>query len=365
METGRRADTITASHPAHPKLPGAFSRVFCANGTQYYLIDGCFHESTRSINPPFGIAGTRQRASAAKSRSAIFSSIPNNYRFIDQPDYVPVQDDAVLDPDVQRRTNRFLIGKNSEEVRDLIASFKKNGWLAVDQIQVREITRGKYVVVEGNRRIATLKHLERRHQDTAIDLGNLDPKIFDAVPVVLYEAADEAHHKVIMGLGHITGKRRWPAVNQARLLRSLLADHGWSEDEVCNAIGVSKRELRSTLKTLTLCDLYRASDYGDQFYLGQVQRSFEKLFGVERLAVGLAGTMLQIVLRTQRMLTDCFHGFLAMNHHFPQMTPSHRRHPTRLLIPVLKFASLAKIVNDENALRTPRRDKTTDGRNLL
>jgi predicted ATPase len=190
---------------------------------------------------------------------------PNNYRFIDQADYVVVGEGSIADPDIQRRTTSFLLGKNAEDVSDLIASFKKNGWLPVDQIQVRELARAKYVVVEGNRRVATLKHLLRRYQDSAIDLGNLDSTIFDAVPVVLYDSAGDAHHKVIMGLGHITGKKRWPAVNQARLLKSLISDHGWNEDEVCQAIGVTKRELRSILKTLTLCDIYRRSDYGDQF----------------------------------------------------------------------------------------------------
>ena len=38
-----------------------------------------------------------------------------------------------------------------------------------------------------------------------------------------------------------------------------------SEDDVCDAIGISKRELRSALETLTMCDLYRDSDFGDQF----------------------------------------------------------------------------------------------------
>ena len=190
---------------------------------------------------------------------------PNNYRFIDQSDYVVVPEDAIADPDIQRRTTAFLLGKNAEDVSDLMASFKKNGWLPVDQIQVRELSRGKYVVVEGNRRVATLKYLERRFQDSAIDLGSLDPKLFSAIPVVLYDSEDSAHHKVIMGLGHITGKKRWPPINQARLLQSLLSDEGWNEDEVCRAIGISRHELRSTLKTLALCDLYRGSDYGEQF----------------------------------------------------------------------------------------------------
>ncbi len=205
---------------------------------------------------------------SSRSRKVALGNLyldPNNYRFIDQSDYVFVPEDAIADPDIQRRTTAFLLGKNAEDVSDLMASFKKNGWLPVDQIQVRELSRGKYVVVEGNRRVATLKYLERRFQDSSIDLGNLDSEVFKAVPVVLYDSSDDAHHKVIMGLGHITGKKRWPPINQARLLKSLMTDHGWNEDEVCQAIGVSRHELRSTLKSLALCDLYRSSDYGEQF----------------------------------------------------------------------------------------------------
>lgn len=190
---------------------------------------------------------------------------PNNFRFIDQQEYVKVPENKITDPDVQRRTTSFILGRNNEEVKDLIGSFKKNGWLPVDQIQVRPIGQSKYVVVEGNRRVACLKLLERRYEEGAIDLGSLDPSIFRAVPVVFYEAADEAHHLVVMGLGHISGKKHWPTVNQARLLKNLISISGWSEEDVCNAVGVKRRELRATLKTLTLSELYAESDYGDQF----------------------------------------------------------------------------------------------------
>ncbi len=68
-----------------------------------------------------------------------------------------------------------------------------------------------------------------------------------------------------MGLNHISGKRRWPAINQARLMRRLRADFGLDPDEVCNALGVTKREYNLAVRTLSLCEIYMRSDYGDQF----------------------------------------------------------------------------------------------------
>lgn len=190
---------------------------------------------------------------------------PNNYRFIDHDDYSEVPESHVADEEVQRRARRLILGSNEENVIDLVASFKQNGWLDVEPIHVRKLTDRKYLVVEGNRRIATLKHLQVRWQDSAEQLGRLDPEIFDKVPCILYEERDDFHHLVVMGLHHISGKARWPAVNQARLMKRLRDEFKKAPDEICDSLGVSKREFNLSLRTLALADAYRASDYGDQF----------------------------------------------------------------------------------------------------
>ncbi|WP_428267609.1 AAA family ATPase [Haliangium sp.] len=206
-------------------------------------------------------------ASARRLRVALDNIYldPNNYRFIDHVDYSEVPPERTFDDQVQRRTTRFVLGKNQELVRDLIASFRENGWLEMDPILVRRHAKGRYVVVEGNRRVATLQHLRRRYREDAIDLGRLDPALFESVPVTLYEDVDELHHLVMAGLHHITGKRRWPAINRARLMRRLRDDVGMDADAVCRALGVSKQDLNLSVRTLALCEAYQASDYGDQF----------------------------------------------------------------------------------------------------
>ena len=194
---------------------------------------------------------------------------PNNYRFVDHLDYRPVPPDHVFDADVQRRTTGFVLGRGQEHVRDLIASIKANGWLDLDPVLVRREDPGRFLVVEGNRRVATLKHLQRRYEEDAIDLGKLDGKVFSELAVVLHKDADEREHLVMMGLHHISGKQRWPAVNRARAMVKLLPHFGDDADAVCRALGVSKREFNLSLRTLTLVDAYRDSDYGDQFQSDQ------------------------------------------------------------------------------------------------
>jgi hypothetical protein len=214
--------------------------------------------------PPQADTATPEAQSKKVTLSELFLD-PNNYRFRHEEDYVDVAEDRLCVPEIQRRTTIFILGDREENVRDLIDSFKRNGWLPVDQIQVRKLGKNKYLVVEGNRRVATLKHLERRYQEGSIDLGRLKPEIFAAVPVNLYPDADEKHHMVLAALKHISGNKKWPALNQARLLAKLRYEEKMSADDVCQSVGISKNELTRSLRALALSDTYRDSDYGAQF----------------------------------------------------------------------------------------------------
>ena len=193
---------------------------------------------------------------------------PNNFRFVDKADYQSIGPEKVFNKDVQRRTATFILGRSQEQVRDLIDSIKENGWLDIDPILVQAPNKGRYIVVEGNRRVATLKHLQARHEAESIDLGRLDPALFTRMPVVIHDA-DERQYMVMMGLHHITGKRRWPAVNRAIAMKELLQHFDKDSDAVCHALGVTNREFNLSMKTLTLVEKYKESDYGDQFQSDQ------------------------------------------------------------------------------------------------
>ncbi len=212
---------------------------------------------------------------------------PNNFRFVDHSDYRFVPPARVFDADVQRRTTGFVLGRQQENVRDLIASIKANGWLDIDPILVERADARRYLVVEGNRRVATLKYLQRWHEEDAVDLGNLDAAFFSGVPVVFYQDAGERDRLVMMGLHHISGKRRWPAINRARAMEQLLPHFHNDADAVCQALGVSKREFNLSVRTLALVDAYKDSDYGDQLQSEQYNL-FREVLKSEEMRTWLA-----------------------------------------------------------------------------
>ena len=189
---------------------------------------------------------------------------PNNYRFIDHLDYRPVEDKDIADPRIQQRTYNFLVGKANANIQDLIKSFKFNGILKLDPIQVRPLEDGNFLVIEGNRRTATLKFLWEEYK-RGNDVGILIEKSFKSVEVVSTEGEDPVQHLITMGLHHISGKVRWSPVNQAQLIYDLIHKYGKSEGDVMNALSITKHSLRRSLRTLSLINRYKASDYGDQF----------------------------------------------------------------------------------------------------
>jgi len=190
---------------------------------------------------------------------------PNNFRIIHEVEQRATADTEVKDRIIAQRTTRLLAGEKNQNIQDLVESFKANGYLPVDQIQVRELPGSGYLVVEGNRRIAALKFLQHEYENKAIDLGELDPDFFSQVPVVMYSGADEVHHLTLMALKHISGNKKWGEWNQAKLLQTLHIDHGLSEGEIRSRIGISTVELRRSLRALSMVAEYQSSDYGDQF----------------------------------------------------------------------------------------------------
>lgn len=195
---------------------------------------------------------------------------PNNYRFIDEVGYVPVSEENVLDSMIQKRTRLFIEGPRRQYINDLIDSFKANGYLPVDVIQVRELGNNQYLVIEGNRRVAALKALQEDH-DKGLDIGQLSPDIFKKIPFEIHANEDEKKHLIIMGLKHISGNKKWSAYNQSRLIYDFLeefwqtAEYYQKEEELCNSLGASKQKIRTSQRAHFLILEYLKSDYGDQF----------------------------------------------------------------------------------------------------
>ncbi len=196
---------------------------------------------------------------------------PNNYRFIDNKDYIEICDDDVLKPNIQKRTQKFIAGKNQDNIIDLITSFKANGFMKVDVIQVKDLGDHKYLVLEGNRRVTALKYLQKQYEELETDIGVLDPEIFKNIPFEIHYDENKLNHRVIMGLKHISGNKTWPALNQAQLVYDIVYNSGFdgtikqAEEYAQKSLAITKFQVKRYIRVLKLIEYYKDSDYSDYF----------------------------------------------------------------------------------------------------
>ncbi|CAH6942593.1 ATPase_AAA_core domain-containing protein [Vibrio chagasii] len=197
---------------------------------------------------------------------------PNNYRFIDLKKHESVDDSSLTDAAVQRRTRHFIEGKNCKEIKDLLVSFRANGFLDIDVIQVKDLGNNKYLVLEGNRRVAALKALYEDHEN-GLSIGQLKPSIFKSVPLQVHAEEENEKHLVLMGLKHISGNKKWSTYNQAKLIYDYLLPYRSEGKEVyakketylCDSLAITKVKLRTMQRVLHLIIEYQSSEYEDQF----------------------------------------------------------------------------------------------------
>ncbi|MCF5886308.1 MULTISPECIES: AAA family ATPase [Aeromonas] len=197
---------------------------------------------------------------------------PNNYRFVDNERHTPVLEANFLDPQVQKRTRSFIEGSKQENIKDLMASFKANGFLDIDMIQVKDLGNNNFLVLEGNRRVTALKSLQEDYEK-GLDIGNLDPSVFRSVPFEIHPFDENEKHLIVMGLKHISGNKKWSTFNQSKLLYDYLSPYMngardtyfEKENELCDSLGITKTRLRSMIRIYNLILAYKSSDYGDQF----------------------------------------------------------------------------------------------------
>jgi hypothetical protein len=151
--------------------------------------------------------------------------------------------------------------------------------------------------------------------------------------------------------------------NQARLLETLQKDHGLDEEEICRRIGITKVELRRSLRALSMVAEYRASDYGDQFN--------ESMFPIFRHAVRSAALKEWLGWNDGDRLThnttnrDFFFSLLSREPMEEQDDDGSIGYGGKYLEPVITrrddVDTLAKVISDERALAYLKKARDLNG----
>lgn len=130
---------------------------------------------------------------------------------------------------------------------ELIDSFLENGFIDYEPLVVREDEAG-FVVLEGNRRLAAVKHIlrNRGRYETLDNREHIES--LQELPVLKFPkgAERESAERIYLGLRHLLGYREWPPLSKAKFLDREIKESG-DVDRVVRELGITKSDIQRYL----------------------------------------------------------------------------------------------------------------------
>ena len=169
---------------------------------------------------------------------------PNNYRFQDIDGFVIASEERFHEETVQAKANQRL--RQDEGLQALKASILRNGYIGVERMVVRPCRHsgGKWVVIEGNRRLAAVRWVLEDHDAGA----TIPPSILQTIRVlpafiVEEESPDEIFRASLMGIRHVSGIKEWGGYQRAKLVASMRDQLQLEAAEVAERLGMTAHEV--------------------------------------------------------------------------------------------------------------------------
>ncbi len=174
---------------------------------------------------------------------------PNNPRYQgDFPDFVIIPYSQLGLESHQEKAYDRLMNKRFA-VKDLAESISQIGYLTIDNIVVIEYDINRYIVIEGNRRLAAIFMILRNHVNCSQDVL----KTIEKIPAVLLkEPYEEASidQWILQGTRHIGGVKQWGPYQKAKAIITLQDEKGYSLSETADILGLTKRDINKAVRAL-------------------------------------------------------------------------------------------------------------------
>lgn len=193
---------------------------------------------------------------------------PNNPRFWSQQtrSISDVPDHKI--PDAKHQA-RALDNISTHGIEDLKNSILRNGFLPLDRIVVRKLdgVSDSYVVVEGNRRLASLTLLREQISDGTL-AEDLDESYLNdlmantaELDVLVYEGESNKDIAwLLQGVRHISGIRDWEPAQQGKLVADQIDKKGLQYAEAGQRFGLSAQKVGRRYRSYKALEQMRQDD---------------------------------------------------------------------------------------------------------
>jgi hypothetical protein len=155
---------------------------------------------------------------------------PDNLRYDDDFSFNPIPKDRVMNKSNQLK----VFNKLKNDISELTDSIIENDFLYIEMIIVHKIDDTNYYVVEGNRRLATLKYIKDNY-----DINDLKPNLQNIMICGLEVKVNSLTYDedILMGMRHITGVKHWNGFSKAKLIVKLRDEKIYGFESISKKIG--------------------------------------------------------------------------------------------------------------------------------
>ncbi|MBW3199004.1 ParB/RepB/Spo0J family partition protein [Marinobacter nauticus] len=284
--------------------------------------------------------------------------------------------DLVFDPQNPRLPNKYKEGKPEDVIRyfilkcnllELMMSIGEKGYFSGEPLMVVPEDH-KYIVVEGNRRLAALKLLTGEFSapvsTSKVEMIKNGAKHNpEEVPTLVFNHRDDI--LLYLGYRHITGIKEWDALAKARYLKQLRGqyskdDHELAHKELAKEIGSKANAVARSLTGLEI--LRRAEDIG---ILQEINMEADDIpFSLLTTGIGwqeianFIGLENASDVEAKNLNEDTLKEFFSWTFYKYNGT-------TTVLGESRNFSKLARVVSSEEALKALRRGESLDEADLL
>jgi hypothetical protein len=209
---------------------------------------------------------------------------PNNYRFHDLDNYRRVINRRkYADEHVQSKTLGLLQSTPEFELQALKDSIVTNGLVQLEQIVVEEYDtsdgRKRYLVVEGNRRVAAIKTLLDEIQSGNISVPEDKISTFRKLHVTELEGDKEERatfKQILMAIRHVAGISEWGPYQQAKLIAELYEIGHQQFGIVAQAIGIRAHEVARRYRAIKALEQMEQDDEFGEYASPKLYAAFHE-----------------------------------------------------------------------------------------
>lgn len=190
---------------------------------------------------------------------------PNNPRYFDLKEHEPIAYDRFDELQIQVDATTKLY--DAWDIRGLRLSILTNGFINFEYLVVKSYQEGeKYVVIEGNRRLAAINRIREDHLRGRLPSGQGYEEVAESLEeldVLVFNGTD-AEEKIIQGIRHVAGPKEWRPYQQALLVQDLRESQEMPFNKIQEALGLGPTIVRRLYNTLKAFEQMRSDDeYGE------------------------------------------------------------------------------------------------------